>query len=576
MRLRLRVWLPLVAVLIVLLTIATGLAFGLPAAKARLAEYSEQRASARAAAAADTIEDSGSRELAGTLGPVARTADGALLVVDTRGRIVARSSSELVLRGANEVIEAAANGDRLTREIGEGRAVTVPLIRDGSLQGGVVFVPDGEQEIFRIVSRSDLEAAIVSTVLGGGLMLLVAALLSHRIERLTMEARSLEAGDLSARIQPGYDDELGELARSFNSMASRLEDSFGRLEEERKTRDVVLTNLTEGVLAVDPSGRAIFANPTARDMVGLAEVELPAALPEPWGEFSLTQAVERCARGDAPGEAFAEARIEGAETFLRVRLERVPAFDESTDERESGGVLVVMQDLSDGRRLEASQQRFLANAAHELKTPITTILGTADLLLTEESDDPDLRKRFLERILTEAERMQRLSETLLKLAKTGSDSREPRLEALDPGAVAREAATGIKPLAEKAGVHILVEGSGAPIHGDREWLEQALLTLTSNAIKYSERGGLVRLRVEDAAVIVEDEGEGISESELPYVFERFYRGGGGPGGFGLGLPICRDLVQRMGGEIAISSKQGVGTSLRVELQEAGYRSGNGS
>lgn len=571
MRLRLRVWLPLVAVLIVLLTIATGLAFGLPAAKARLAEYSEQRASARAAAAADTIEDSGVRELAVTLGPIARTADGELLVVNTRGGIVARSGPELVPEVTGAVIEAAANGDRMVGEIGDQRAATVPLIRDGSLQGGVVFVPDGEQEIFRIISQSDLEAAIVATVLGGGLMLLVAALLSRRVERLTLGARSLEAGDLSARIEPGYGDELGELAGSFNSMANRLEDSFGRLEQERQTRDVVLTNLTEGVLAVDPASRVIFANPTARDMVGLAQVELPATLPEPWEEFSLTRAVERCSRG----EECEEVRVKGPETFLRVSLESVPAFDRSA-EKEQGGVLIVIQDLSEGRRLEANQQRFLANAAHELKTPITTILGTADLLLTEEGDDPELRKRFLERILMEAERMQRLSETLLKLAKTGADSREPRLETLDPGAVAQEAVAGMEALAEKAGVQLSVEGSGIPILGDREWLEQALLTLTSNAIKHSERGGQVRLRVEDAAMVVEDEGEGISDSELPYVFERFYRGGNGSGGFGLGLPICKDLVHRMGGEVSVSSKQGLGTSLRLELQEAGYGDGNGS
>lgn len=572
MRLRLRVWLPLVAVLIVLLTIATVLAFGLPAAKSRLAEYSEQRAMARAAAVADAIEEAGSRELEGTLEPVARTAGGELLVVNTRGRIVARSGPELVPAGAGEVIGAAADGERMVEEIEGRRVATVPLIRGGSFEGGVVFVPDGEEEVFRIISQSNLESTIVATVLGGGLMLLVAALLSRRIERLTLGARSLEGGDLSARIEPGYDDELGELAKSFNSMATRLEDSFGRLEKEQRIRDAVLTNLTEGVLAVAPDSLVIFANPTARDMVGLTDVGLPAALPEPWEEFSLAQAVERCARGGTGSEECEEATVKGAETFLRIKLERVSSSDEPSGEKE-GGVLIVMQDLSEGRRLEANQQRFLANAAHELKTPITTILGTADLLLTEESDDPDLRKRFLERILAEAERMQRLSETLLKLAKTGVDLRNPRLEALEPVTVAREAATGMEPLAEKAGVKLSVEGSGVPVHADRDWLEQALLTLTSNAIKHSGRNGRVRLRVEGATVSVEDDGEGISERELPYIFERFYRGGDGSGGFGLGLPICKDLVERMGGEVSVSSTEGVGSSLSVKLEEAGY--GNG-
>ena len=572
---RLRVWLPLVAVLIVLLTIAATLAFGLPAARARLAEYSEQRAAARAAAVADAVEDVRGAELEEALGPIARAAGGELLVVDESGRILARSGPELLPGSAEETLIAAASGERTVRKIGEYRAATVPLIQDGSLVGGIVFVPDGEAEVFDLISRSDVEAAIVATVLGGGLMLLLATLLSRRIERLTLGARSLESGDLSARLQPGRADELGELAASFNSMAARLQESFGSLEEERGVRDAVLSNLTEGVLAVAPDGRVIFANPTARNMTGLANTELPAALEDPWEDFSLRQAVERCARGETESGECEEARVKGAETFLRVKLERVPAFGASSafgaNGESTGGVLVVIQDLSEGRRLEANQQRFLANAAHELKTPITTILGTADLLLTEDDDDPALRKRFLQRILSEAERMQRLSQTLLNLAKTGTDLREAQPRTLDLESAAREAAESMEPLAERASVHLAVEGSGAFVRADEEWLQQSLLSLISNAIKHSESGGRVRLRLDGRAVSVEDEGEGIPEEDLPYVFERFYRGkygsGGEDSGFGLGLPICKDLVERMGGEVSIHSAQGEGTSIEIRLRE---------
>ena len=566
---RLRVWLPLVAVLIVLLTIATTLAFGLPAARARLAEYSEQSAAARAAAVADAVENVRGAELEEALGPIARAAGGELLVVDESGRILARGGPELLPGAANETLLAAASGERTVRKIGEQRAATVPLIRDGSLVGGVVFAPDGEAEVLDIISRSDVEAAIVATVLGGGLMLLLATLLSRRIERLTLGARSLESGDLSARLRPGHGDELGELATSFNSMAARLQESFGTLEEERGIRDAVLANLTEGVLAVAPDGRAIFANPTALNMVGLANAELPAALEDPWEEFSLRQAVERCARGETGDGECEEARVKGAETFLRVKLERVPAFDANS--QSTGGVLVVIQDLSEGRRLEANQQRFLANAAHELKTPITTILGTADLLLTEDEDDPELRKRFLQRILTEAERMQRLSQTLLNLAKTGTDPRDPQPETLDLDAATREAAESMKPLAARAKIRLTVEGSGSLVSADGEWLQQAILSLVSNAIKHSENGGSVRLRLDGRAVTVEDEGEGIPEEDLPYVFERFYRGkygsGGEDSGFGLGLPICKDLVERMGGEVSVRSARGAGTSVEIQLEE---------
>ncbi len=559
MQLRLRVWLPLIAVFIVVLTIATILLFGLPTARSRLAEYSETRALTRAAAAADAVGRAEASELEGDLDPVARAAGGELFVVNASGRVAARGGPRLLSSLPEGLLQAASAGDRTVEDLGERRAATVPLIRGGSLEGGVVFVPDDEEiTVFRIFSRSNLEGGIVAIVLGGGLMLLVATLLSRRVERLTLGARSLERGNLSARIEPGYGDELGELAESFNAMAGRLEGTFAQLQERQATLDAILSGLTEGVLAADLDGRIVFANPAARAMLGVGGPESLAELPEPWEEFSLSEAVARCARG----KEREEARVRGPETFFRVTLEHLPGFDD-----HRGGVLVVIQDLSEGRRLEANQQRFLANAAHELRTPITSILGSADLLLTEERDDPEVRRRFLERIAAEAERMQRLSDTLLRLARTGTDLRDSGLEPLDLGDAASEAVERMQPLAKGAGVRLTIEGRGAVVRADAEWLEQALLALVGNAMKHSGRGGRVLLRLEGAAVSVEDEGEGISEENLPFVFERFYRGGDEPGGFGLGLPICKELVERMGGEISISSEEGAGATVRVELRE---------
>jgi PAS domain S-box-containing protein len=155
------------------------------------------------------------------------------------------------------------------------------------------------------------------------------------------------------------------------------------------------------VLATNLDGKVVFANPTARRLLGMSaervhDVWQPQELPDPWDDFDLPQAVARCAKERECGET----RVRGEETFFQLKLEHMPAFDE-----HRGGVLVVVRDLSESRRLEANQQRFLANAAHELKTPITAILGAADLLLTEKEDDPKVRERFLNHIRAEAERM---------------------------------------------------------------------------------------------------------------------------------------------------------------------------
>jgi two-component system sensor histidine kinase ResE len=407
-----------------------------------------------------------------------------------------------------------------------------------------------------------VEAAAIAAVFGGGLMLLVATLLSRRVERLNLAAKSIEQGDFSSRIEPGYDDELGDLARSFNAMTARFQDSFGRLEESKETLDAILENLGEGVLATNLEGKVMFANPTARRLLGMTPERVqdlwqPQELPDPWEDFDLRDAVARCAEENECGEA----RVRGAQTFFQINLERMRAFDD-----HKGGVLIVVRDLSETRRLEANQQRFLANAAHELKTPITAILGAADLLLTEEDDDPGVRERFLTHIRSEAERMQRLSETLLQLAQTGWDRRDPDIGEVDLLEVTSRVAERMRPLADSVWLDLSVEGAGGRARADEEWLEQALLVLVSNALKHSEKGERVRLRAEGSSIAVQDEGAGISEEDLPYLFERFYRGSNSEG-FGLGLPICKELVQRMGGEIHLQSEKGKGTIVEVRLPE---------
>ena len=127
----------------------------------------------------------------------------------------------------------------------------------------------------------------------------------------------------------------------------------------------------------------------------------------------------------------------------------------------------------------------------------------------------------------------------------------------------------MEPLAESGGIRILTEGEGSFVRADPEWLHEVLMVVLSNAIKHSNRGGDIKVRTRSGVVTVEDEGAGISPVNLPHIFERFYRGTGSSEGFGLGLSICKDLTERMGGSISIRSREGVGTAVEIELPEAG-------
>jgi PAS domain S-box-containing protein len=350
--------------------------------------------------------------------------------------------------------------------------------------------------------------------------------------------------------------ERKQAERERAQLLAREQSARAEAEAAQKRLKAILDNLSEGVLVADPRGYVVFANPAACAMLSLTDGKAPEGLPDLWEDFHLPEAVTRCARN----KESIEARVRYGESYLRVKLECLV-----NSQRDD--VLVVMQDLSEGHRLEANQQRFLANAAHQLRTPTMAIMGAAELLATGEDANPATRRRLLNHVFSEGRRMQRLSDALLRLSRVGWDPREPNMEVVDVMAAGRQAAELMEPLVESAGLKLSIEGEGTCVRADPEWLQEVLLVLLSNAIKYSSRGGDIRVRVRGNTVTVEDEGAGISAVDLPHVFERFYRGKGSSQGFGLGLPICRELTERMGGKVSIRSREGIGAAVKVEMPE---------
>ncbi len=258
----------------------------------------------------------------------------------------------------------------------------------------------------------------------------------------------------------------------------REQTARGEAEAVRARLAAILDNLNEGVLVANPESHVLFANPAARAMLGVASAEVPKELPNLWEDFHLPEAVTRCAKS----RESIEARVRYGETFLRVRLECPAGFN------NQGDVLVVIQDLSEGHRLEANQQRFLANAAHQLRTPTMAILGAAELLATGDDADPIIRRSLLDHIFSESHRMQRLSETLLHLSRIGWDLRKPSPKNVNLREAGQHVAERMAPLMENMGLRILVEGGETYVYADPEWLQDVLLALLSNATKHSDRG----------------------------------------------------------------------------------------
>lgn len=551
---------PLVAVFVVLLTVVSVFAYAIPVTRARISDYARERIVAETTATSRAVAGTDAERSQELLDLYVRANGGEALLVDREGQTVARSGSSDLDPGP-DLLQKASEGRQTVENVGDLKVAVAPVVYRDELTGGMIIASTDQSLLFWMSLRSSLEAAAIAAVLGGGLTFLLATLLARRIGRISSGARAIERGDLGHRLEPGSGDELGELAENFNSMADRLESYIFWLEAEREARHTLLNSLAEGVVVATSGGRIMFANKTARRMLQLGSETDPEDLPDPWDDFSLPSAVKRCVLGQDCGVA----RIESEDTFLQVSTEVLPGFDDGRD-----GALVVMQDLSKGRRLEADQQKFLGSAAHELKTPITAIVGAAELLESKGTPlKPEVRRNLLGYILSEGRRMQRLSDTMLRLARTGWDSREPELQKIDLGRSVSLSAERIKPLAQSAGVTIRVgDGAGWAL-ADPEWLEQALLILLNNAVQHSDENGQVWLEVSSNSVIVSNDGEGIDSDDFPHVFESFYSGRQSTEGFGLGLPICKEMVQRMGGEVSISSEAGAGAQVEIELPAPG-------
>jgi PAS domain S-box-containing protein len=337
-------------------------------------------------------------------------------------------------------------------------------------------------------------------------------------------------------------------------------------EEALRLRAELLDLSYELIFAWELEGDIVYWNRGAEALYGFSKQEavgreshrlLQAIHPIPLEEFR--HVLER--DGQWIGELEHTTR-DGRQVIVESRHLLVPT------EGDRRLVLESNRNVTERKRLEENQQRFLANAAHQLKTPITTIVGATELLVTKQNLDDAKRRQLLEHIFSEGHHMQRLSDTLLRLARVGWEQREPSLEIVDLAVAAQQTAERMMPLAESAGLSLHVKGNGTCVLADPEWLQEVLLVLLSNAVKHSSSGQKISLRARGSTITVEDEGAGISSVDLPHVFERFYRGKGSMEGFGLGLSICRELVERMGGYITLSSEKGTGTTVKVKLPEA--------
>jgi two-component system phosphate regulon sensor histidine kinase PhoR len=409
--------------------------------------------------------------------------------------------------------------------------------------------------------------------IGLGFVFLLSSALAKRmasaVGELTVAARRMSEGDLSVRTRLDGRDELAELGAHLDRIAGTLSLTLGGLRAEVDLQRRILEAMHEGVVVVDRDGRIALVNPALRAMLLLGADAVGKLLMETVRHAQLHTMLEnaRGARGDRP----VEIELPG----LKPRRVLVQAAPLSGDDE---GLLLVFVDVTELRRLESLRRDFVANASHELRTPIAAVRSATETLRNGALSDGIAAARFLDIIERNSVRLQNLVEDMLELSKLESNEFELKREHVELERVVPLVLALFRERAEKKGVRLTAElaASLPEIEGDARALEHVLSNLVDNAVKYCPAGAsiVVRATAGDGRVrlVVTDTGPGIAPEHLARVFERFYRVDAGRsrdlGGTGLGLSIVKHMVEAMRGKVSVESGVGKGSTFIVSLPRA--------
>lgn len=452
----------------------------------------------------------------------------------------------------SDALQTALAGRRVTRSLANGVTVVVaPVFDQDAEQGAVIGRYSRAQVLQRAVDRlrnDSLRALAVGVCIAVLIGFLVASLITYRIGRLARSAENMAAGSLDVPLQVTGRDEVGDLARALDRMRGALQDSFQVLSSERDRLAAIFDGLTDAVMIVDNDGTVRFSNRAATELA-TGDGRPPAEMIP-----HLRRAAER-------GQAGAAALRIGEGVFA-LQARDLPAEQ---------GVLVVVRDRTEEMRRELAEREFVSNAAHELRNPLAGISGAIEVLQAGAKDDPEALDHFLHRLGEDVERMNRLMQSLLTLARVEA-LLEGEAEVVDVSTAASDAAAAIP---SRKGIEIRLDiEPGLDAQGDPLLLRQVLIGLLSNAVRHTGVNGAVVLRGRQAegeiVIEVTDTGTGIPREELDRVFERFYRASDALAheGFGLGLAIARRMVEVMGGTIGAASEEGHGSVFWVRLPAA--------
>jgi signal transduction histidine kinase len=547
-----RLWLGAVFALVGVITAGTVYLFVRDSTEQVVSERSNELAVGRTIKLADQAGDAVKPEEVVKAGTDAAFS---AWLFDRSGRLVAPRPAGPQLGGIEvrrRAVNMALAGGRFTGSLpGDVTVVAFPVFDGGAISGALLGRYSREEVLSSAVDRlrdDSLTALAIGFCIAILIGFLVATLITFRIGRLARSAENMAAGSLDVPLQVTGRDEVGDLARALDAMRAALQDSFQVLSSERDKLAAIFDGLSDAVMIVDNDGTVRFSNRAAAELASEDAPPPQALVPH------LRRAAEK-----------------GEVEVPSLRVDDKVYWLEARDLPAEQGVLAVLWDRTEEMRREVAEREFVSNAAHELRNPLAGISGTIEVLQAGAKDDPEAMNHFLRRLGEDVERMNRLMQSLLTLARVEALP-ERSTEAVDVGEAAADALAAVR---AEDGIDLRADlEPGLAADADPTLLRQVLIGLLANAVRHTEAPGTVVLRGRrsngDAVIEVVDTGSGIPADELDRVFERFYRSSDALAheGFGLGLAIAKRMVHVMGGSIGAASEEGHGSVFWVRLPAA--------
>jgi len=434
----------------------------------------------------------------------------------------------------------------------------------------IVYVKDTKDEI-NAITRNVLfiliEALLFSVLISIILGYFFGRTITKPIRDLTKSTEHIAEGKFDIVNTIKSNDEIGILSDTFNYMSSTLQRTVSEVNSEKNKVETILQNMTDGILAFNLSGRLIHINPEAKRLIGrnfYDDLKFDTFFKEIGADISMGNIIYLNDEEKSEREATIGGRVVRF-TFAPFKLKN-----------KISGIIVVVHDITNQQKLENARREFVANVSHELRTPLTTVKSYAETLMDMDIDDRDMQNHFLGTIANEADRMTRIVKDLLTLSKLDEGQYQVKpFEQINLSQLVSDIIEKMFFAAKEKHQDITLTAKKTPIYvtTDCDKLEQVIINIVSNAIKYTPENGKISISCEkvykDAYIKVRDNGIGIPKENLPRIFERFYRVDNArsreTGGTGLGLAIAKQIMTQLGGNIIINSTYGEGTEVIISV-----------